>query len=43
VYAFEAKLLTLLGFGVPKENKSELHSYIEELVNTSLKSQKILS
>lgn len=43
VYAFEAKLLTLLGFGVPKNNDSELHSYIEELVNTSLKSQKILA
>lgn len=43
VYAFEAKLLMLLGFGVPTENKSELHSYIEELVDTSLKSQKILA
>lgn len=39
--AFAEKVLKLTGFGVPK-GVSDLHEYIEELVETRLKSQEIL-
>lgn len=42
VAAFEAKLLTMLGFGVPYRTPDEIHRYIEELIDAHLKSRKIL-
>lgn len=41
--AFESKLLKLLGFGVPSEDLTEIHEYIEELTDRRLRSREILS
>lgn len=41
--AFESKLLKLLGFGVPSDDLTEIHEYIEELTDRRLRSREILS
>lgn len=43
VTAFEVKLLTILGFGLPVNTPGEIHEYIEELANSKLRSRQILN
>lgn len=42
LYAYEARLLNLLGYGTPT-GAQELESYIEEIINQRLHSRKVLS
>lgn len=41
--AYESRLLSLLGFGVPPGDLDNIHEYIEELTDRRLRSREILS